>query len=90
MKREIFASTSAEESARERAHRALARRMAAEGMVLLKNNGALPLTSSERSVSLFGFATKQPLYSCATGSGRTILSWRTRFPGFPGRSFRRR
>ena len=25
-----------------------------------------------------------------TVRGRTILSWRTRFPGFPGRSFRRR
>ena len=39
MKREIFASTSAEESARERAHRALARRMAAEGMVLRTEQG---------------------------------------------------
>ena len=38
--------------------------------VLLKNNGALPLTSSERSVSLFGFASKQPLYSCASGGGK--------------------
>lgn len=38
--------------------------------VLLKNNGALPLSSSERSVSLFGFASKQPLYSCASGGGK--------------------
>ncbi len=39
--------------------------------VLLKNdNGALPLKSSERNVSLFGFTSKQPLYSCASGGGK--------------------
>lgn len=38
--------------------------------VLLKNNGALPLGAGERSVSLFGFASKQPLYSCASGGGK--------------------
>ena len=39
--------------------------------VLLRNrNGALPLAASERSVSLFGFTSRQPLYSCASGGGK--------------------
>ena len=38
--------------------------------VLLKNNGALPLRSGERNVNLFGFTSKQPLYSCASGGGK--------------------
>jgi len=39
--------------------------------VLLRNeNNALPLASSERNVTLFGFTSKQPLYSCASGGGK--------------------
>lgn len=39
--------------------------------VLLRNEkGALPLKSSERTVNLFGFTAKQPLYSCASGGGK--------------------
>ena len=68
MKREIFASTSAEESARERAHRALARRMAAEGMVLLKNNGALPLSGGR--AALYGAGVRHTSFG-GTGSGDT-------------------
>lgn len=46
---------------------------AAEGTVLLRNeNGALPLNSSERSVSLFGRATVDPLY---VGGGAAATSY---------------
>ena len=49
--------------------RELAERAMAEGAVLLKNeNSALPLTSSERSVTLFGIGSVDPVYG-GTGSG---------------------
>jgi beta-glucosidase len=43
------------------AHHALARRMAAEGMVLLKNNGILPLKGQQR-IAVIGRAAKKPYY----------------------------
>lgn len=45
---------------------------AAEGTVLLTNNGALPLENEERSVSLFGRATADPLY---VGGGAVATSY---------------
>ena len=41
------------------AHHALARRIAAEGMVLLKNDGVLPLSGSRR-IAVIGRAAKEP------------------------------
>jgi beta-glucosidase len=43
------------------AHHALARRVAAEGMVLLKNNGILPLQKPEQ-IAVIGQAAKRPYY----------------------------
>lgn len=43
-------------------------------VLLRNNNNALPLKSTERSVSLFGFTSKQPLYSCASGGGKNDTS----------------
>lgn len=40
-------------------HHALAQRVAAEGMVLLKNNGILPLTNPQR-IAVIGRAAKEP------------------------------
>jgi beta-glucosidase len=42
-------------------HHALARKVAAEGMVLLKNNGLLPL-KSPRQIAVIGQAAKNPYY----------------------------
>ena len=52
-------------------HRAAARRIAAESMVLLKNNGALPLSKSEKVLSLTGpFASNRDMIGWWTGHGR--------------------
>ena len=52
MKFQVFGVSTREESQREKEHKALARQAAAEGIVLLKNDNVLPLTT--RSVALYG------------------------------------
>lgn len=54
-------------SEREMAHRKIARRIAAEGMVLLKNEGALPLQSGQ-PVALYGGGARYTIKG-GTGSG---------------------
>ena len=50
-------------------------RMSEEGTVLLKNNGALPLTSEEKGkISLLGFSSYKPLRGGIMGSSMTNFS----------------
>lgn len=55
------------ESERERAHRGIARKAAAEGIVLLENNGVLPLKKDSR-VALYGGGARHTIKG-GTGSG---------------------
>ena len=57
----VYGVSTKEESQRELEHRALARRAAADGMVLLKNDGILPLTN--RKIALYGVGARM------TGAG---------------------
>lgn len=50
------------------AHAKVSRSSATEGMVLLKNNGALPLTKSCKMIALYG-TSSYDLYVVGTGSG---------------------
>ena len=62
----VYGSSSSEESKRELENRALARKAAAEGMVLLKNDGVLPL--KEKKVALYGAGARMTVRG-GTGSG---------------------
>ena len=66
MKFQVFGATSPEESLREKEHKALARRAAAEGIVLLKNDGVLPLQT--RKVALYGPGSRMTVKG-GSGSG---------------------
>ena len=55
------------ESERERAHRVIARKAAAEGIVLLENNGVLPLKQGSK-VALYGGGARHTIKG-GTGSG---------------------
>jgi len=62
----LFGSSSKAESQREIEHRALARRAAAEGMVLLRNDGVLPLI--DKKIALYGAGARMTVRG-GTGSG---------------------
>ena len=61
-----FGASTSEESPREREHRALARRAAAEGIVLLKNDGVLPLQPGK--IALYGPGSRMTVKG-GSGSG---------------------
>lgn len=62
----VFGASTKEESAREREHRALARRAAAEGIVLMENDGVLPL--APKKIALYGAGARMTVKG-GTGSG---------------------
>ena len=66
MKFQVFGATSPEESLREKEHKALSRRAAAEGVVLLKNDGVLPLQT--RKIALYGPGSRMTVKG-GSGSG---------------------
>ena len=66
MKVTTLARTSPEENQRERDNRDLARRIAEEGIVLLKNDGALPVAPG--NIALYGAGVTKTIYG-GSGSG---------------------
>jgi len=62
----VYGASTKDESQRERDHRALARRAAADGMVLLKNDGVLPLQT--KTVALYGAGARMTVKG-GSGSG---------------------
>lgn len=68
MKKIILATTDPKVSAREIKHGKLARKIAQEGIVLLKNNGMLPLKG--KKVAIYGSGARQTVAG-GTGSGAT-------------------
>lgn len=62
----LYGNKTAEVTKREIEHRELSRKVAVEGMVLLKNDGVLPL--SEKRVALFGAGARMTIKG-GTGSG---------------------
>ncbi len=63
---QVFGVSTPEESQREKEHRALARRAAANGIVLLKNDGALPIAPGK--VALYGPGSRKTVKG-GSGSG---------------------
>ena len=66
MKPIFYAATSPEVTQRERDHAALARKIGAEGIVLLENDGVLPL--KQKRVALYGTGARHTAFG-GTGSG---------------------
>ena len=65
-KHRVYGADTKEESVREREHRALARRVAADGIVLLENDGVLPLGPCK--IALFGAGARRTVKG-GSGSG---------------------
>lgn len=62
----VYGASTKEESKRERDHRVIARRAAAEGMVLLKNDGILPFRT--KKIALYGPGSRMTVKG-GSGSG---------------------
>ena len=64
----IYASSNPEVSEREKRNMERSRKIAGQGMVLLKNEGALPLRSEVKRIALFGNGGRRTIKG-GTGSG---------------------
>lgn len=64
----FHAPTRGEVSQRELKHQAISRKIGAEGMVLLENNGALPIRLAGEKIALFGSGVRHTVQG-GTGSG---------------------
>lgn len=73
----IFAPTDPAVTEREKRHMDTARRIAAEGMVLLENSGVLPMAADGRALAVFGSGVRH-MVKGGTGSGdvnsRTVIN----------------
>ena len=68
MKSEIKAAFNDQVTEREMKNRHLSRQIATEGIVLLKNDGTLPLNESCTKIALYGNGGRRTIYG-GTGSG---------------------
>lgn len=64
----LFAARNSEISSREKRNMERARKVASQGMVLLENNGALPIDKSVKTIALFGNGARRTIKG-GTGSG---------------------
>lgn len=64
----IHANKSSEINEREKRNLERSRKVATEGMVLLKNNGVLPIAASSKTIALFGSGARRTVKG-GTGSG---------------------
>ena len=64
----LFATTNPDISKREERNMNRARKVASQGMVLLENNGVLPLKKEVKSIALFGNGARRTIKG-GTGSG---------------------
>lgn len=64
----IYAAISSKMSERERNNYSRARKLAADGMVLLENRGVLPISSNTKRIALFGNGARRTVKG-GTGSG---------------------
>ena len=64
----IYASSNPQVSEREKRNMERSRRIAGQGMVLLKNEGVLPLKSEIKSIAIFGNGARRTIKG-GTGSG---------------------
>lgn len=64
----IYAAISSKMSERERNNYSHARKLAADGMVLLENRGVLPISSNTKRIALFGNGARRTVKG-GTGSG---------------------
>lgn len=73
----LFATTDSSVSERESRNMERARKIAAQGMVLLENNGVLPLTEGPKRIALYGNGARNTVKG-GTGSGdvnsRTVVN----------------
>lgn len=64
----IYAAKESEMSSRERAHQEKLRTLASQGMVLLENDGTLPISADGRNIALYGVGARHTIKG-GTGSG---------------------
>ena len=64
----IYASANPEMSEREKRNMEKLRKLASQGMVLLKNDGTLPITQEHKKLALYGVGARKTVKG-GTGSG---------------------
>ena len=75
----IYATNCADISNRELMHMKQVRSLASQGMVLLENNGVLPLKKTVKKIALYGSGARRTIRG-GTGSGDVCLLYTSPSP----------